>query len=475
MPPTHDLVLVGTGFASSFFLSRFLESAPADASVLVLERGRLDSHAWQFENQRNSSFAGQAHRSEGVAKEWAYTIAFGGGSNCWFGCTPRMLPSDFRTQTLFGVGRDWPVQYEELEPYYQEVEDVMAVAGPSGDTPFPRSAPYPQPPHLATDPERLLAAAYPGQFFRQPSARTRRATARRPRCCATGTCSLCPIDAKFTVLNELAHLYQDPRVRLELGSEVRALRTSGGRVDGLHYRQDGRELEAGAELVVLGANALFNAQILLRSQDPSPLVGRRLGEQVGRYVRVWLEGVDNFQGSTSLTGHGYMLYDGEHRRERAGCLIETSNRPVLRADYGRWRQLLDMKFIYEDLPSEANRVLLRADEPDAAIAHYEGHSAYTQRGLDALEAQLPELLSPLPVERVELSAINLTQAHIQGTTVMGEEPGTSVLDRHQLHHRWRNLLVLGSGCFPTCQAANPTLTLSALALHAADHVLGRSR
>lgn len=471
----HDLILVGTGFASSFFLKRYLESAPADARILVLERGVLDSHAWQFENGRNSSFDGQAHQGTGdsgkAPKEWVYNIGFGGGSNCWWACTPRMLPNDFKTQSLYGVGRDWPVQYEELELFYQQVEEVMQVAGPSGETPFPRSAPYPQPPHRASDPDRLLAKAYPGQFFRMPSARTRTSTANRPRCCATGTCHLCPVDAKFSVQNELAHLYADARVSVEYGATVQSLVRRGGEAKGVHYTRDGEDVEALGDLVVLGANALFNAHILLRSGDEHPQLGRRLCEQVGLNVFLYLDGLDNFQGSTSVTGHGYMLYDGEFRRERAGALIETWNIPHLRAEHGRWRETMQLKFIFEDLPNEANRVELDPTNPARPLTHYEGWSTYTQRSIDALGSQLHEMLSPLPVEEIEIGSINASEAHILGTTVMGDDPKTSVLDRFQVHHEMRNVVVLGSGCFPTCGPANPTLTLSALALHAAEHLL----
>jgi choline dehydrogenase-like flavoprotein len=63
-------------------------------------------------------------------------------------------------------------------------------------------------------------------------------------------------------------------------------------------------------------------------------------------------------------------------------------------------------------------------------------------------------------------------AHIQGTEVMGNDPATSIVDRYQVHHQYRNLLVLGASAFPTASPAYPMLTVSALALWAADHVVG---
>ena len=75
------------------------------------------------------------NRSE---KPWLHSPIFGGGSNCWWGCTPRLLPNDFRLRSAYGVGADWPVQYDELEGFYQEAEEIMAVSGP-------REAPFPDP------------------------------------------------------------------------------------------------------------------------------------------------------------------------------------------------------------------------------------------------------------------------------------------------------------------------------------------
>ena len=143
MSRNYDLVVVGTGFASSFFLSRYLEKAAASARILVLERGRLDPHSWQVQEQRVSSFDEQVMVSAPNSKPWVYAIGFGGGSNCWWACTPRMLPNDFRLKHTYGVGRDWPLSYVELEPYYQEVEHAMAVSGPDDGSPYPRSEPYP--------------------------------------------------------------------------------------------------------------------------------------------------------------------------------------------------------------------------------------------------------------------------------------------------------------------------------------------
>ena len=473
MDQDYDLIVVGTGFAASFFLSAYLARCRADARILVLERGRRDTHAWRLRHRRQASTPPEAtfvnrHRR----KQWFYTPALGGGSNCWWAVTPRMMPSDFALHSTYGVGTDWPLSYDELEEFYCQAEALMAVSGPADGTPQPRSRPYPQPPHRFSRPDQLLKKAYPELFFHQPTARARLATTQRPACCASGVCGLCPIDAKFTILNEMGHLYADPRVTLVLEAAVQSVETTGRTARGVRYIKGGSEAQAQGQLVVLGANALFNPHILLRSGLSHPLLGKFLHEQVAVGATIALDGVDNFQGSTSITGHGYMLYDGPHRAQRAGCLIESFNVPTLRLEPGKWRQRLALKFIFEDLPAPHNHVRIAADDPTRPETAYQNHSEYAQRGIDALAEALPELLRPLPVEKINLNPRpTRTENHILGTTPMGTDPRRSIIDRGLVHHQVRNLLVLGSGAFPTGSPANPTLTLSALSLWAAHHLL----
>ncbi|MDM8569151.1 GMC oxidoreductase [Thiotrichales bacterium HSG1] len=291
-------------------------------------------------------------------------------------------------------------------------------------------------------------------------------------CCATGVCTLCPADAKFTIQNEMAHLYQDSRVSLMLESEALAVETEGGQATGVRYKQNGKELVAKADLVVLGANAIFNPYLLQRSNLTHPLLGKRLHEQVGQHVRVDLAGVHNFQGSTMITGHGYMLYDGPHRSKHAACIIENFNIPLynLRLERGKWRQVAYFKFIFEDLPSNDNYVAISEKSPHLPKVVYPHHSADAQRGIDNLPTVLSKILAPLPVEDITYQYVTDTEGHIQGTTIMGNAPETSIVDKNLVHHQVRNLMVLGSSVFPTCSPANPTLTLSALSLLAADRL-----
>lgn len=465
---TYDLVLVGTSFASSFFLLRYLQDAPRDVRVLVLEWGMRRPHAEMIATGEHTTVPEDSVMvNPHPWKQWISHVVFGGNSNCWWACVPRMLPEDFELQTRYGVGEDWPIGYDELEEDYCEAEVVLSASGPDFGAFIPRSRPYPQPPHRFNDPDRVLKRAYPDRYFPQPAARARRATPNRPRCCATAECHLCPIDAKFTISNELSHLYLDKRVELALGANVRTVETQGGIATGVSYEQGGKLRHARGDLVALGAGAITNPAILLRSGFDDPALGRYLNEQMSYQAVIKLDGLDNFQGSTSITGHGYMQYDGAHRRESAACLIEHQNKPELRMELGKWRQQMRLVLIFEDMPDPDNRVVLDP-ATNKPVLQWRDFSDYAYRGMERLRNVLPELLTPLPVETIEFGdQPSATDAHIQGTTRMGTDPSRSVVDANLVHHRVRNLLVLGSGAFVSCPPANPTLTLSALSLRAA--------
>jgi choline dehydrogenase-like flavoprotein len=354
----------------------------------------------------------------------------------------------------------------------------MAVSGPDDGSPYPRSRPYPLPPHRLTDPDRLLKKRFPDTFFNQPTARPSRAQeSGRPRCCGSGVCSRCPIDSKFTILNSLLGIYrEDARVTLLTSATVVGLDVANDRVTGVRYEHGGKEQMAQGDLVGLGANALFNPFLLLRSGVVDGNPGQGLVEQVSRDVIVDLDGVDNFQGSTSITGHGYMLYGGDNRQRQAAALMESWNVPMLRDERGKWRQRLKLTFIFEDLAQPGNCVRAPAGAAKPVV-EYSAASDYTQRALQSLDTSIAPVLDALPIERYRIVQPDApsSEGHNLGTTPMGNDPASSVVDRDLIHHRVRNLVVLGGSVFPTISPANPTLTICALSLRAADNLLSPSR
>ncbi|NYZ13341.1 GMC family oxidoreductase [Azospirillum sp. RWY-5-1] len=466
----YELVVIGSGFGSLFFVQRWLEKRP-DSRVLVLEWGGHNDHAWQMEHDRTSPIRpGDTIDAPHPEKEWNFTIGLGGGTNCWYAQSPRLHPNDFRTKSLYGVGRDWPMSYDELEPFYGQAERIMSISGPEDIAAvYPRSTPYPQPPHRMTSVDRVMKAAQPDRHFVIPTGRARLATEQRPACCASGRCYVCPADAKFTALNGMRPVLDHPRATVALGCRVTAIETAGGVATGVVFQNGGRERRVAADLVVLGANAIHSPHILLSSGIDHPMTGRGLHEQLGFGVEVLLDGLDNFDGSTITTGINLSLLDGPFRKEHGGALVYFENRWTygLRKEYGRWRQTLPLVVVVEDLPQDGNRVL--PDPGARARVEYSDAAGYAHRGVQAAIDKLPQVLAPLPVEDIILHAMRRTESHVQGTLRMGTDPAETVVDRHLVHHGVRNLIAVGTAVFPTSACANPSLTAAALSLWAAEH------
>lgn len=450
-----DVIVAGSSFASMFFVL----GLPRHLSVLVVEKGRLHSHAAVILQGLPAIDGYTQDNRSGAEKVWVAHTMFGGNSNCWWACTPRLHPADFAIFSRYGVGTDWPIGYDALEPYYAEAEAVMEVSGGGSDHLLPRSTPFPFPPHRPSRVDEVLRRASQ-DWFAQPCARSNGGS--RAPCCGNGVCHRCPIDAKFTVQNALER-FAHPGAAVLLETEFRAVRLEGGRATGALLRGVEGEVELAADVVALGANATGNVLILERSGYAHPALGRFLHEQVGREVTLDID-VDCYLGGTSITGHGYQFYDGDHRRDAAAVLIEVWNAPpALRPERGRWLQRLALKLIAEDLPQEANRVMLGTDDRP----HYEwhGHHAYAWRGLERAVTQLPEIL-PMNVENLYAKTPEPSEAHIQGTHRFGRDPSKSVTDDRLKCHDTPNLLLLGAGAFPSSSPANPTLTIAALSLRA---------
>ncbi len=454
-----DVIVVGSSFAAHFFVY----GLPKNRRVLFVEKGQYISHDDQIKrgaptlpeepvNLKNTS----PH-----PKEWIAHTLFGGNSNCWFGQTPRSHPNDFRVKTLYGVGQDWPISYEELEPYYSEVETFMEISGGGNEHILPRSAPFPYPPHAPSRSDVLLRSHRPDVWFAAPTARA--SGGQRSPCCTNGVCMLCPIDAKFTILNG-GQGFTNENHRLVLGAEVRFVRIENKTARSVVVRTGaGEEIEIFGDVIGLGANALFNPAILLRSGYSHGALGKYLHEQSS--VNLILDvPIGNYFGGTSITGHGYAFYDGPHRKERASVLIENWNAIAeIRPEKGKWINRLHLVAIAEDIPQEVNRVEI--DDKGDVVVHWSGHSEYSYAGLDYAFEHLGGTL-PFPIEKIVHKELRGTEAHIQGTHRMGDDPATSVVDRNLRLHDVPNLLLLGAGCFPATSAANPTLTLSALSLKA---------
>jgi len=470
----YDLVVVGTGFASSFFLKKYLSKVKDDKKVLVLERGIFYPHAERLKVRRdeetpfrkNEIIWSDLVKNFNPKKDWHFTTGFGGSSNCWWGCTPRFMPSDFKLKSLYGIAQDWPISYDELDPYYDEAEVIMAISGPD-ETPFPKKGKYPLPAHKFSKVDEILHKKYGNQYISQPTARASRATENRNACMASSTCGVCPVNAKFHIENSGITAYEDPRVEILYGAQVYAMETQNDVAKTVCFVKDDKEYKVSAEVIALGANPFFNSNILLNSGDKNQFTGKGFGEQMGIQVLIYLDNLSNAGGSTWVNANGYMLYDGNHRKDFAACLIEVNNAPFIRFEKDKWLNLASFRLVFEDLPEDSNYITTSTNKLMPEV-HFKGRSDYTLRAVENAKKQLPEILSCLPVEKLKYHEPFPNEGHIIGGTRMSLNAASGVVDKNLIHHQYRNVFVLGAGAFTTFSPANPSLTLSALALYAAD-------
>jgi choline dehydrogenase-like flavoprotein len=482
-----DVLVVGAGFAG---LLAARGAAAGGRAVLVLERGGMKSQAEQRADGHHE-VAGRTTAPVHVSGPeqpdypWNYALGVGGGSLRWTGAAPRLLESDFRLRTEHGVGRDWPLGYEDLEPFYVEAERLLLVAG--GDSPMqPRTAPLPLPAHRLSPADEIVASAMP-PFAPLPQARLSVPVNGRSACCADTGCALCPVDAKTTML----HVMRSERL-LERGIELQErtvvdrLERDGSRiVAALCVDERGRRSRIEAETVVLAAGGFENPAILLRSGLDGPDVGRWLFDHSHRLVHVELDRPFGAgRGATHISGISWAFADGPWRRDfgsqivmpfnqgtlasrrlRDGILdgsLREGGREALRDEFER---TLVLDVLGEDLPMSERRIELtrRRDRMglQRARIRYRDDSPYLEDARRRLYAEIEHRLAPWGgrVRAVERAGEG---SHQLGTCHIAESGG--VVDADLRHHELSNLRVVGGSAFPTYSAHHPTLTICALAI-----------
>ncbi len=295
-----------------------------------------------------------------AGNETQYIRAVGGTTWHWAAACWRFLPNDFRINTLYGVGRDWPIGYEDLEPFYQQAEVMMGVAGPRRDEEdlgSPRSAEYPMPKLPWSYMDQLFGRILNTQEFRvvtEPVSRNSVTYDNRPACCGNNNCMpICPIAAQYSGAMSVtkaerlgAQLIENAVVhRLETDAE-------GSRITAVHYkRPDGSEHRLAADRVVLAAHGIETPKLMLMSRnDAAPEgIGNRT-DQVGRYLTdhpgtgvtfLWDQRVYPGRGPQEMTSV-VNFRDGSFRAEFAAKKLHLGN-------------IADLEGVVDDLISEGRR------------------------------------------------------------------------------------------------------------------------
>lgn len=527
-----DVVIVGAGVAGSLIAWTL---ARAGAKVLVLESGPWVDRAKAVETYRAAvakvpeapypdlEYAPRPtviaidayYQQQGPDTfQSTYERRVGGTTWHWQGTAMRHLPNDFKINTLYGVGVDWPISYDDLEPWNVQAEQAIGVAGDT-DMGSPRSAPYVMPavPPSYLDLQINQALQPLGmQVLTTPQAKNSQAFDGRPPCCGNNICvPICPIGAKYDGAVH-ARKAQDAGARIETDAVASRVEVdSQGRVTRVLFkRPDGSEHEAAGQIFVLAAHAIETPKLLLMSRtDALPNGVANSSDQVGRNLMDHVTQISlclsrdpiwPFRAPVETSGIE-QLRDGDHRREWAAFRTPIGNdgwsfggeNPVdlaasLIKDEGlRGTALRDrieqtvsrqvrLAALVEQLPNPENRVTLSDDKEDALGNPYPRISYqvddYSKRGMEQAKALANQVFDAIGATYREHSPNFFGAGHIIGTYRMGSDPATSVANAQGRSHDHPNLYLAGSGLFPTEATANPTLTLCALALWCADTIKG---
>jgi choline dehydrogenase-like flavoprotein len=517
-----EVLVIGAGAAGSVVSKRLAE---AGLSVVCLEQGgwrnasEFPGDKLEFEllveRQWNADPNVRA-RPEDYPTECSEAeiapVMFNavGGSTIHYGAQwARMRPLDFKVRSNEGVGDDWPIGYEELLPFYERMDREMNVSGISGDPAYPPGAAPPLPPlPIGKIGRRAAEGMNELGWHWWPAAHAipSQATETQAPCARRGTCMFgCPEGAKGSTDLTLWPQALKLGAKLVTGARVREITTNGnGLATGaLYVDRDGNEHRQEADVVVVAANGVGTPRLLLLSglANSSGLVGKRLmlhpymsvlgiyDEDLESWLGPWGTPLLSLQFADTDESRGFprgaqwdvmpiggpMLalarYDGSPFEERWGPAIhELVGRTLGRA--------FDWGIGIEDLPAEENTVALDPELKDSdgipapRIRYRIDQDA--RANLDFQLARAKEAHEAAGAIDTLVTDWSAWGWHLLGTCRMGDDPGTSVVDRNGRAHDVPNLYVVDGSVFVTSGPQPPTATIAANALRCAEHMVAHA-
>ena len=526
MPEGADILIVGSGITAALMAAHLAEHTTR--SITVLEAG---THTTALRDrtttrERFLRYGEGPYRRDhlddqnAVGTTWGFSprMHVGGLAMHWGGVTPRYSPEDFRLRTLYGVGDDWPFSYDDLDPFYQEVEERMGVAGEQGPTALdPRGKPYPLPPlpvnyNLAQ--LKQFAAKSDIAMWSCPSAKLSVPRDGRSQCQRCDTCyPVCPSGAKYTPDWTWDALVAAKKVTLLTNTLVRRLvadpktgriqRVTGNRTDtGTTFTMD-------AKTVVLAAGFVWSPHLLLLSRDSafpnglanrSGLVGKYLAghRNINAYLSVPLDLVPGINVQHSLVSKQFMRVPRSSRYLRHDLRLWESSvgrEPRVRNDAGEllmgdalltdWQQRLKgatarVRAYYDVLPDRESKLVLdathtnRFGDPMPNVAFKDAPESAALKGYqeDAIRSLFRRMAKAGggDILRMENSANDLGQEHPAGGCRMGNDPASSVVDGWGRAHDHENLWVAGAPAQVSASCCNGTLTFAAVGVRTASAI-----
>jgi choline dehydrogenase-like flavoprotein len=543
----YDAIVIGSGAAGGIVACQIAE---AGFKVLLLERGSwLKYEDFVPDHLRNHRLALYGHnlgptldgnprvliRENGDRVVLAphqdgwnnNAMGVGGGTRIYGAQAWRFHPEDFRMASRYGSPRggslsDWPISYEDLEPYYDQAEYEIGVSGDStahGGI-WPRKRTYPMPP-VANNPRRsfLLAGAQRlgWQAGPVPLLINTIQYGGRPKCVQCGMCVgfPCPSESKGGVHNTvIPRALQTGNCTLLTEAQVERIEVDAqGKVNGISYF---RQLHNGqiehkhvnARLVVCSAGAIESARLLLlsrSSQHPSGLgnrydqVGRNLQghyytgafgqmdevmeDQLGPGVSVatcqFNHGNPGVIGGAMLANEFTKLPIIFYKRSLPPDLPRwgAENKNYMREEY---RRQIHVQGPVQEIPNPECRVQLDEKTVDrfglpvvqlSGVVHEE-----TVRTAEFIRIKAEEWLRASGANRVWSNSNGRYLSggqHQAGTCRMGADPKSSVTDSFGRVHGHENLFVVDGSLHVTNGGFNPVLTIMALAYRSASEIVSR--
>ncbi len=444
-----------------------------------------------------------------------YLRQVGGTTWHWLGTCLRLVPDDFRLAARFGRGVDWPIGYDAIESWYGEAEDEIGVAGDSSeDLGSKRSRPYPMTMIPMSYLDAQVAKGFAGTSYQlraTPQGRNSVVRDNRPPCCGNNSCiPICPISAKYDATVHVARA-EAAGARLSAQSVVTFIEVgTDRRITAVRYkRPDGSSGRITARLFVLAAHAIEIPKLLLMSQGPGAPKGvANSSDQVGRNLMdhpvqlsyalagapVW-----PYRGPLSTSGVENTRL-GDWRATRPSFRIEVGNdgwswptgapttdaqqlasqglrgADLQKAILDRTSREIRFGTLTEQLPDAANRIVPDFDKrdrlgvPRPRITYR--LDDYTKAGLAEARRIHEEVFVRLEASQINHNPDSRFQGagHVMGTARMGADAKSAVVDADLRAFDHPNLFIEGSAVFPTGGAANPTLTIAALALRSVDAI-----
>jgi choline dehydrogenase-like flavoprotein len=488
-----DIAIIGSGPGGST-LARGLSGS--GAGVAVFERGDFlpsEPQNWDVEEVFDKSrYRAEEYWVDADGRPFRPNSYYfvGGSSKVWGACLTRLRREDFGLiDHIGGTSPRWPIDYDELAPYYERAEALFDVHGPSqGD---PTTDVRPKPPRGPVEHEPELARVV-GKLVEQgvhpytlPLGIDLHAGGSCLRC---RTCDgfPCRVRAKNDAeVRALTPVVESGAVQLYVGTRITRLVTDAGgdRVVAAEAFRGRRPVEIRAEKFVLSAGAANSAAILLRSAsaahpdglaNSSGMVGRNYMQHQFTALMAVRPTRTRLVYTKTVGFNDFYLDDGEGGpplgnvqtlgKLQGGMLAADKKwvpRPLLNAMAERSS---DWWVTTEDLPDPENRVTLTGD--GRIKVSYRRNNVIAQRRLTAIVRRLLRGAG-YPLVIAQEMGPETTSAQC-GTARAGRDRRDSVVDPLCRAHDVGNLYIVDSSFFPSAGALNPGLTIAAQALRVAE-------